>query len=160
MPLNELSHAPGEVVRWLLIDLGVAAIPGTDDDWPAYHNGEPDRPDDVVTIYDTAGVDQGRDQISGFPYSLRGLQIRVRSVDQQEGWLKADEIRTNIAKVGTRDSNGDRIVNSRIVVDGVPYLITSFARIGQVLLLGKEKTANKRSLYTVNCLVSLRELEE
>lgn len=145
---NELEHAPANIVAALMIQLGVVDEPDPDNDWPAFFNGEPDAPDDVVTFYDTVGVDQGRDQIAGVLYALRGGQARVRAKVQQDAWTKIDAIRKEMAVMGVRQ---------RVVIDGTPYTVKAFSRIGQPLFIGKEKTVSKRTIYTVNYLVDLEE---
>ena len=90
-----MSHSPSQVIRQLLIDLGVASDGGT---WPAYASQEPDKPDDCITVYDTSETRQGRFQVGGEEQSAYNLQIKVRSNDYQEGHVKANSIKTTLAQ--------------------------------------------------------------
>jgi hypothetical protein len=51
---GSLDHFPADIIRQLLIDLGVG-LDVTATDWPAFSQKEPDSPDNVITVFDTMG---------------------------------------------------------------------------------------------------------
>ena len=57
---GSLAHLPEDIVRYLLIDLSVGTLPSDVDDWPIYATQEPDKPDNVITVYGTEGNKHGR----------------------------------------------------------------------------------------------------
>lgn len=147
---NYLDHTPADVVRQILIDLGLGTgLPATDSDplaaWPVYKGLEPSAPDDVVTVYNTAGRPDARDMF-GKLYTSYGIQLRVRAADPDDGWLKADAIRTGLAEIARR----------HVTVESTAYFIQCFNRIGDVLELGRDAPTTNRQLYTINPTVRIR----
>ena len=144
-----LSHSPAQIVRQLLIDLSLGTLPSASGSWPVYATHEPNTPDDCVTVYDTAGTDDGRSMISGELWGHDGFQVRVRGKDHDTGWLKADAIQAGLA-----ESVYDRTVR----VSSSAYLVHAITRIGDVLTLGTEAPTSKRSLFTINATLSVKQL--
>lgn len=129
-------------MRQLLIDLGLAADGGTS--WPAFHEFEPDLPDGCVTVYTTAGTDQGSAQVDGSLLGPTGLQVRVRSNDGDTGWAKADEIQTALAGLAARNVTvGASVYN---VWDVLP---------DDVLPIGFDVPGGRRQLFTFNALMMI-----
>jgi len=146
----QTDHSPADVLRWLLIDLGVLGMPPAAGAWPGHCNFEPSVPDECVTLYDTVGNDDGREMNSGKLYNHPGVQVRVRSKSIPSGHSKASQIRTALA---------ESINVSRISIDGVTYLVQAVTRIGQVIPIGREtQTSTGRFVHTVNATLSLRKL--
>ena len=146
-----LVHSPADIVAQLLIDLGLGTDPTTNGTWPIYVGREPTIPDNCITVYDTAGVDDGRSMIDGETWNHYGFQVRVRSVDHRTGWVKADTISSTMAMNVLRTST--TITDS----DGTKtnYRIQCIARIGDTLKLGKEVPTSKRDIFTVNATMTL-----
>lgn len=143
-----MTHSPSDVLRKLLIDLGVGADPPATP-WPIYVGGEPPSPDNAVTIYDTAGADGGRAMFAGTLLGWVGVQVRVRSSDHPTGWTKADAIQTTLA---------ESVYDERVTVGASTYLVHCLSKIGDVLAIGKESPTSKRSLFTFNALMSVKQL--
>lgn len=139
-------HSPADVVRWLLIQLGIAAEPPVTP-WPAYCSSEPNFPDDCVTVYDVAGVDDGRLMVTGEAPTHYGVQVRVRATDHATGYAKASEI---------RDTFAEDVLLETVTISDTTYLVQAMSRIGNVIALGKETPAGRRSLFTCNATVSLK----
>lgn len=140
-------YSPADIVRRLLISLGAGVSPSNGALWPVYATSEPGTPDNVVTVYDTAGLDDGRAMVDGELFRHLGFQVRVRSIDHRSGWDKASEIQNLLAR-----STYDEVV---AMPDDTRYLIHCVSRIGDVIALGKEVPNSKRSLFTVNATVTL-----
>jgi hypothetical protein len=143
MPLALLAHSPADVVRQLLIDLALGTAAGT---WPVYADGEPDSPDACITVYTTAGRDQGRVMVGNL-LATYGIQVRVRAARYAEGWVKADSIRETLAR---------SVYQETPRVDGTLYVVHAIVRIGQVLAIGRDVPKTGRELFTVNCEARLR----
>lgn len=140
-----ISHSPADILRRLLIRLGLGADPRSSP-WPVFAAVEPSKPDETVTVYDTQGQSDGRSMIDGEAYRHYGFQVRVRSTDHPRGWLKADAVRRALTQA---------VENESVAVDGVEYLVRCAAKVGQVLPLGIDNPATKRSLFTLNGLLAL-----
>lgn len=146
---GSLAHSPADILRQLLVDLDLGSYPANPPDaWPVYVASEPDRPDECVTVYDTAGRPQGRLQVSGEKPELHGVQVRVRSARPPEGWAKARTIAVAL----------DESVYAETVTmtGGSSYCVHSVTRTTDVVPLGKESPQSKRSIFVLNALVCLR----
>jgi hypothetical protein len=148
---NSLRHSPADIVRQVLIDVGL----GTDPDlvplqaWPVYVGSEPTMPDDCITVYNTAGVVDGRSMPDGEILEHRGWQVRVRALDNPTGYQKMDDIRTYMSEVAVQ------VVTT---IASIRYLVFCFAKFGDILDLGKDVPTSKRSLFTLNGLCPIRQL--
>lgn len=151
----DYKHAPADVIRWLLINLGLGIAPTVADltDWQVSAEKERDSPDNTITVYDTDGADDGRSMVDGTIFYHYGFQVRVRGHSHQLGWRKANDIRTALAK---NVSFTDVTVNDGISAGN--YVVYSVVRIGGVLSLGWDDPNTRRHLFTVNALVTLRQV--
>lgn len=148
-----LQHSPEDVLRQLLVDKGWANDPDdtTTTDWQAFASGEPDLPDNCITLYGTDGVDQGRNHATGERAELHGFQLRVRSKTHPVG---AAKIRT--IAVGFDED----VYDATVYVDGISYLVHSVKRTGNPLFIGNDAPNSKRKVFTLNCTVTLRQTDE
>ena len=146
---NTLPHSQADIVAQLLIRDAVGVDPDVSPlgAWPVYVGGEPNTPDNCLTVYDTVGTDDGSFMVNGELFSHEGVQIRIRAKDHRTGWTKADSIQIHLAK---------EVLDDAVTVSGTTYLIHNFSRISRVLVLGKDAPTSKRSLFTLNALVSVR----
>jgi hypothetical protein len=149
-----LSNSPAEVVRALLIALNLGTDPtpwasGSGNPWPVVATNEPATPDEVITVYDTVGTDDGRTMTDGESLHHYGIQIRIRSSNHINGWLKSKSILKTISEIFNQHS---------VTINGITYVVYNFARIGQVIPLGKQTPQSLRSLFTLNCTVVIRAL--
>lgn len=153
---DPLHHSPADVIRSVLVTLGLttepALLPENDLPWPSFTNREPPTPDDCVTVFDTDGVDHGRVMFGGERQSHHGIQIRVRSTYHDSGFKKAREIALSL------DSLYDFSVTvpGTQQVGGEDYVVHSVNRVGEVLSLGREVPESKRSVFTVNAMLTLK----
>jgi len=146
----------------MMVDMGLGINPesysqkGSRTQWPVYDSSEPDIPDNVITVYDTTGTEDGRAMVTGELFNHFGIQVRIRSKDHVTGWTKANTLRANLSEAAYQET---------VTIDGVEYLIHAMSRFSNVLVLGKEvdeeaksgSRVSKRSLFTFNCLVSLKQ---
>lgn len=144
-----MTHSPADVVRQLLVDLGLGTEPSAAGAWPVYATGEPASPDAVITVYDTAGTNDGRSMVSGELFGHAGVQVRVRAATHAAGWTKADTVQEALA---------EDVYQRTVHVGAATYLVHSLNRIGDVLAIGKESPTSKRSVFTLNMVVSVKQL--
>lgn len=143
-----LQHSPADLVRSLLLELELGFDYVDDDtDWAAFTDGEPDLPDNCITVYGTAGRDQGSEMIEGERAEHHGFQVRVRSKTHTQGYVKARDIASAI------DRNSSLIP---ITLEDVGYLVWKATRTSDVLPIGKDAPNSKRNLFTINGVISVR----
>jgi hypothetical protein len=142
-----LAHTPARVLAQVLIDLGLATNPeaATPGPWPVYAGKEPDEPDDALTVRTTAGRDLGRSGPDSTRVELYGVQVRVRSAVEQEGYLKAQAIALAL----------DIVYRRAVAVGDSTYMLQHAARTGPPLPLGTDSPQTERWLCTLNFLLSL-----
>lgn len=131
-----------------MIALGLGTDPASNGPWPVYAAGEPDKPDSAITVYDTVGRQEGRTHVDGEAQEHHGVQVRVRSAAHTAGYAKARAVAVALDE--------DVLMNS-VHIGAASYRVWAVARTGDVLSLGKESPDSKRSLFTINALVSLRQ---
>jgi len=147
-----LRHSPAEIVRQLLVNALIASDPGDGSSrptyaWPGYATNEPSTPDNTITVYDTTGQSDGRTMPDGEAVSHYGVQVRVRSRVHSQGWQMADSIRERLTR---------GVYGSPVRVDSTDYLVYNFARVGNVIPVGKDAPNTRRSLFTLNAIVALK----
>lgn len=148
-----LTHSPAEILAQMLIDLSLGTDPDDSAAWPVYSTGEPGTPDNCITTYDTSGLDDGSSMIDGEQYGHLGVQVRVRGATHGGGgWAKAHAISQSL----------DRNSHNRIVtVDGTQYIVYDVSRNGPtVLAAGKDSPTSRRSIYTINVVMAVRQTED
>lgn len=143
--MTTLAHSPADVLRHVLVGIGLGTEPPTTpaaaQAWPVYAGAEPATPDNVVTLYDTAGVSDGRSMVDGELFQHYGVMVRVRAADHPTGWAKADAVRRALAR---------EVRGRSATIDGKSYTAHA-VRIGQVLPNGPEPES-RRSVFTLNLL--------
>jgi hypothetical protein len=143
-----LLHSPADVIAQLLVEGGVGTDPAEDGLWPVFATSEAVRPDNCITVYDTAGLDEGRDHSTLERAVHDGIQVRVRSVTPTVGFTKANVVALYL----------DAVQSMTVNLDGHRYVVNNVSRTGGVIPLGKDGPLGKRNLFTVNALVSLRKV--
>jgi hypothetical protein len=144
--MNELEHSPADIIRQLLLDLSIG-VSNQNSQWSVFISGEPDLPDEVITVYDTLGIELGRSMVTGDVYQTPGIQIRVRSRDHKTGWLKCDSIRHRLSK---------EVNWATVTIGGKQYRVHAAVRMGGVLSIGTDSPNTKRRVFTLNFQVSIR----
>lgn len=147
---GSLTHNPALVIRQVLIDLGLGSDGGST--WPIYHTNEPDTPDSVITVFDQAGLQQGRTMPDSERQEAHGIQVLVRHPDEETGYAKARAIA--IALDGVRQRSVT--ITEEAGTGTTDYKVWGIRRTSGVLSLGKDKANDYSNLFTVNALVHLR----
>lgn len=143
-----LTHSPAVILARLLIGQGLGTAPdGTDTSWQVFETSEPDRPDECLTVFDTAGRDHGRTSPDGLRHEHEGVQVRVRSRTHDAGWAKAQAVALAL----------DAVNHAVASVGASSYTVVAAVRTAPVLSLGADP-ASRRRLFTVNALLALTAL--
>lgn len=142
-----LTHSPAQVVQYYLAAQGVAVVAPAAGPWKVYRDNEPDMPDQVITIYDTSPVLEGRDMRSNEVIEHPGIAVRVRAVTSDPAKTKAREVKAKLTA----------LKRTQVTVAGVVYLVKAFTLTTGVIPLG-EQDKNNRVLYTLNGTLTLAEL--
>lgn len=145
---GSLTHSPAEVVRQLLVDLSLGTLPSAGGSWPICATQELDSPDNAMTVYDTSGRLDGRTMTDGEQQEHYGFQVRVRSATHEAGHAKANAIAVALDQ---------SVLLEVVTVETSVYLVQAVSRTTNVLPIGKETGLSKRSLFTINAVVSLRQ---
>jgi hypothetical protein len=136
---------PSLIIRKLLTNSSAVTHPDDQGIWPAFAGHMPDDPNDLVTIYDTAGVvhHKASDKTVAEHY---GFEVHVRCRDKADGWLKM----SNIIDVLDRVHNTDASLSNEV------YTVVNVQRTSTVIPLGLETGTNKRRFgFTCNFLVAI-----
>lgn len=152
---GSLSDSPSAVIAQLMIDQGQASdplLPGTASDWPVSCDGELNNPDNVITITGTESSTFGRVQVTGQLSELWGIQFKIRAIDPQVAWAKANAIAVwmdqAVRMAITMVTHTDLTVGA--------YRVGAITRKGGALFLGRgEPTATKRTHYTINAITDI-----
>jgi hypothetical protein len=137
-----------ELAQWLADQLGL--VFGSDAEWSFHASGEPEQPDNVVTLYDTAGASPLA--IDGADMARPGLQVRVRSTDYLGGVARHKEIRELLVQPG-RGLTTETI--ERTIGEG---RYVSIFPVGDMLSLGRD--SNRRHVLVANFQLIRQQLEQ
>ena len=146
-PTKVNTHSPADIVRYWLIQDGHGTLPTNHGTWPISVGSEQDATDNTLTVYNTGGTNDGR-VMQGEKQGLEGVQVQIRATTEPVGWAKARSIQKAM----------EDALDEYINVNGTPYSIGNFARIGDVLPLNQQKPQSSRLIYVVNAVVNVVEL--
>lgn len=132
-------NSPAEILKELLLS--------NSDEWDSFISSMPDSPDNCVAIYDTAGTLDGRVMKTGEVDGHYGIQIKVRSLNYEDGWQKLNEMVNNLDLA---------TVPLEIVVGETTYIIQNGSRTSPIVPIGNDE--KRRSLFTVNYLMAIKEI--
>lgn len=115
--------------------------------WPGYVEREPSAPDNCVTIFDTTAIDMGSDWEDRTFYP--GVTLRFRSTTADVGFTKASDLGRYIDEV---------MFQAVVVTSGATYLIETGSCPGGPVRVGKESPTSQRSIWNLNCTLTLRRI--
>lgn len=143
-----LTHTPAHVLQQVLVTENLGAAPAQGASWPVTFAVEADAPDNVITVYDVGGTQNGRTNPDNERQERHGIQFRIRASVEEDGFRKANAIAIAM---------DEDVYQYVVTIDTQTYLVHSFMRTSGPLSEGKETPISKRSLYTVNGTVMLRQ---
>jgi hypothetical protein len=148
---GELYHTPAEIIAQMLVDLGIADYPETEDGltgWTIFPNHLPEYPDQAMSVVDTQGRLHRRIQVSGLIGEHYGIQVLVRS---------AQDPGTTYTKTKTILHYFDTEVRKEeVTLDNSVYIVHAVTRTSPALPVGKD---GARFLHSGNALASIELLE-
>lgn len=114
----------------------------TSRDWPVFKMQEPDRPDEVITVYETTPREDGKTQVDAQVVQHWGLTVRVRG--------RSDRAAGRRARLIARTLNED-VYDMTVTVEGTAYELQS-VKAAAVPLNKRQFGTSQLWLYNVNCL--------
>lgn len=147
-----LDHDPSDILRHLLVDLGLGTMPEDDGLWPIFDQSEPENPDNCITLFDTEGRTFGRIAVTGQLIEYYGIQIRIRCNRRNDGKAKARALEyaldqsIHLNTVSIAEDTGTATAY---------YTVWGFHRSTQILPLGTDVPNGKRFLWTINGTLSV-----
>ena len=151
---GQLTNSTAEVVRALLISLGLGNMPLDNSAVvnPILVSMETETPDELTTIYDTPGIVDARRMNDGLVVEKSGIQLRVRGTVPPTTYARAS------ALVSGLDLAAYPLVVSVTVASVTKqYSIQNVSRKGTINNLGREQKSN-RPVFTVNYVVCVKQL--
>jgi len=146
-----MDVAPAFIMREYLIDEGLVTDPDSSTDWPAYIGQLPDDnniKDDIVACIDTTPIKDGRIMEDGENIFHYGFQLLIRAIDYNTCYAKASALASALELVN-RDE---------VVISGTTYRLDNVTQATGVVSLGQEEGSKRRELFSVNFLVTLKEI--
>jgi len=143
-----MNHTPAYIIAQYLIGEGLLTAPDESGDWPVYTGILPDSPevkDDIVACMDTAGIKDGRSMESGVSLFHQGFQILLRATEYNVGYAKAQDLADALAE----------IQNEEEVILDTTYEINNVTQTTDVVIVSQEEGSKRRSIFSVNFLVTL-----
>lgn len=153
---RRLEYDQAEIVQQLLVDHGIGTLgwDGTRGVWPIFASVEPDAPDNIVVVYGTVGVADGRTR-TGEIQGPDGFQIKVRSSNYRVGQSKMNQILLEL----TQNVSMETVhVAANSDVGTIDYLVYSCGNFGGVLSIGQDTPGSKRSSFTLNATITARKI--
>ena len=148
-----MDHSPAYIIKKYLVGEGLLVEPGDSGDWPAYvgilPDGKPDEvKNDIVACMDTSPVKDGRIMGTGENILHYGVQILLRSTAYNTGYAKMEALRASLESVN-RDT---------IIISANTYRLENVTLTTGVVVVGQEEGSKRRELFSLNFLVTLKEI--
>lgn len=135
-----MSHPFSQIIAQYLRDEDIGTDPLNHEEWPVFVNFEPDRPDNCITVYKTAGgTRDGRMPKIGVVLDHPGIQVRIRSQFFPIGDAKAEEVKAAL----------DRIQRTQVTIEEETYQMQSFTRTSPVVPIGRDEDTG-REIFVIN----------
>lgn len=149
-----LAHFPSQIIIQALVDTGDVEAVDNSSDWQAFSGLMPDNPtfntDNVVAVYDTTPITQGRDHTSGETLLHWGIQVLLRSAASNDaaGQTKIMDIATTF---------DETILNTTVTIDSNTYTLFAITRISGPFTLGGTSDASRRRKFSLNVIAAIRQ---
>ena len=144
-----MNYSPARVLYGVLTEGSgsLLTVPTDSEDWPLYVGSMPETPHDCAAIFDTAGIVDAR-EFDGTIAQRFGFTIQFRAETYNDGWVKALAVGDYLATVHNAD----------VTVVVTDFEVESVTQEGTVLAIGVEPGTTRRSMFTYNGLVRLKEV--
>ena len=144
-----MNHSPAKVLGEYLKAQSIATAFGSGSDWACFISHYPDGTDydNVIVLFDTPGVRQGR-LMNGTEIIRPGVQVMVRAQDYETGYQKMEAIKTCLAAVSSTSQ----------AVSGSTYTIQNASLQSNTGALTEEESSRRRQIFTANYLLTISEV--
>ncbi len=118
--------------------------------WPLYQAFLPDSDaaeDDLAAIFDVVPYTQGK-VMNGDLHQRYGIQFLIRSTSYNNGFTKA--------KILLETLQDTSQIN--IVIGGITFVIENISSVSGVTSVGTERSSKQRFIFSVDLLVTIKEL--
>lgn len=149
---SKLQKSPASIMAAYIIEqLDVDMTdPSDKSNWPLYISHMPDGSNvktDCGAIYDTAGIQEQR-SMTGEWSEHPGIQIRIRSRSYEDGYVKIEDIANALDAIAWVDFE----------IGDLEYRIFNVSRTSPIASLGTEPGTRRRFNFTINFLLTIKEL--
>lgn len=135
--------SPADILARYIVQVGVGNNP-PGNPWPTYYSILPDAPDQALCAFNTAGILDGRLQEDGLTIEHHGVQVMVRSKQEDVGWTKAKAVKTMLNAIRNN------------VVTEASATINAATLKTPIIPLGIE-AGTKRYRFTINAILTITE---
>ena len=145
-----MDHSPAYIISKYLIGEGLLTAPGDSGDWPVYVGILPDgdkTENNIVACVDTSPVKDGRIMSTGENIFHHGCQLLLRATAYNTGYSKMQALQAALEAVN-RDS---------IAISTSTYRLDNITLTTGVVVIGQEEGSERRELFSLNFLVTLKE---
>jgi hypothetical protein len=132
------------VVRQALIDAGQSSLPFHGGAWPAFVGSTWDLNLNLVALYDTTPIKDGRISRTGEVIEHKGVQLLISTLDYEDGWVKFRDVMQAI----------NEMRNLEVTVDGTTFTIVN-AKKESAAHIGVDE--RRRQLFSANYIVTIAE---
>ena len=143
-----LLKSPAYILAEYIIEvLGDMADPPSTT-WPLYRNSLPDGngvPDNAGAVFDTSPLVDGRYMSGGVVVEHPGVQLRVRSKDQQTGYAKIEDLVRTL----------ETVTNVTVSTATETFVLQNVSRSSGVVSMGIDE--QRRWHHTANFLLTVKE---
>ena len=144
----KLEVSPASIVAYYIINtLAKMTDPSDGSAFPLWVSHMQNKPSNAGAIYDTSGVLEQR-QMSGVVPTHQGIQIRIRTIDYETGYAKIEDIASAL----------DEVFEKTVEITPEEYVIQNISKSSPIVSLGIEEGTGRRSLFTVNFLLTIRKI--
>jgi len=140
-----VTDTPAAILANYLTGLALMTVPSVEGSWPLYISHMPDQPDLAGAIYNTTPIKDGRAMQGGGIIQHYGVQIIIRSKDEETGWDKCNILTGQLSSIH----------NAETILNGDTYTIHNISIMGGVNSLGMEPGTKRRYVFTMNFLTSI-----
>jgi len=148
----KLRASPASIIAaYIIEELGKGmTVPSDGDTWPLYICHMPDGVNvetNCGAVYDTAGTQEVRSMTGEWP-EHQGIQLRIRARDYETGYEKIEDIANALDEIAWVDFE----------IGDLEYRIFNVSRTSPIVSLGVEPGTVRRFSFTINFLLTIREL--
>lgn len=139
-----MNHSPAKILATWLIAQGVF-VSTAGAEWKLFIAHQPAKPTRCAVLYDTSGINDGRLMSSGEQIVHHGIQLRIRSEDYQNGWVKIKAAMEDLAA----------LTNGAVVIGADPYTIVNVSQTSSIASFGEENGSTRNYGWTVNFILTI-----